>query len=648
MQRSRDECEPALSLPNPGGYIDDGNREPNMSRVTARSSYVTEFGEMVGFQTFYHAMGLSPEPQNLQQGLPMGLEVRPSDKVGVPCKVLRVPFVNLTKKSAADLCPGMYVGYGARAQADEPLVFDRMDGSAMRLRKPNGAILLLPMEVWTTDVYQCCAEFSTVWVKGAEESFDKARPVHAGGPAQIRMMTKTHEALLSLPVVLVKAFVDKYDRPAHEAMSAKLGVTLAGGDSVDFCHLTVLIPMMCDQRPGERAGATPADWRPYSELRPASFANEPSFIALDAAPMVTVERRLSHAALALGAASAHNYIAVDSPALKAVRKDFGLKFEQRVQGYTDAENRQLDVVTSPVTDSMFNGALLGIHFPLLKDKSVNVSIIVNQVTIVTAGARVQFYRKPEAAYHWLFCVRVGNNVIQAERRCDVALDIHAALQLCDVPNRDVIHEQVVKHMAKMRRRLRRQMTATQSADDKEVELERFLRKLKAQGLVDYITDPDLVPSWAKRKVQKPHKKRLTDEQESARENKRQKAVDALESRNAAITEQRALEETSVKGLLIALKNRLMSEAQSATTDFDPAPAARSLVHLFFSLGDPTQLTNWTGQEAAADPVVRPAPVLQLVAAHARRARVHPDLIELLQAASAAETPAGADDPSSVN
>ena len=62
MQRSRDECEPALSLPNPGGYIDDGNREPNMSRVTARSSYVTEFGEMVGFQTFYHAIGLSPEP----------------------------------------------------------------------------------------------------------------------------------------------------------------------------------------------------------------------------------------------------------------------------------------------------------------------------------------------------------------------------------------------------------------------------------------------------------------------------------------------------------------------------------------------------------------------------------------------------------
>ena len=192
------------------------------------------------------------------------------------------------------------------------------------------------------------------------------------------------------------------------------------------------------------------------------------------------------------------------------------------------------------------------------------------------------------------------------------------------------------------------MTATQSADDKEVELERFLRKLKAQGLVEYITDPDLVPSWAKRNVQKPHKKRLTDEQESARENKRQKAVDALESRNAAITEQRALEETSVKGLLIALKNRLMSEAQSATTEFDPAPAARSLVHLFFSLGDPTQLTRWTGQEDSEDPVVRPAPVLQLVAAHARRARVHPDLIELLQAASAAETPAGADDPSSVN
>ena len=162
MQRSRDECEPALSLPNPGGYIDDVNREPNMSRVTATSSYVTEFGEMVGFQTFYHALGLSPEPQNLQQGLPMGLEVRPMDKVGVPCKVLRVPFVNLTKKSAADLCPGMYVGYGARAQADEPLVFDRMDGSAMWLRKPNGAMLVLPMAVWATDVYQCCAEFSTV------------------------------------------------------------------------------------------------------------------------------------------------------------------------------------------------------------------------------------------------------------------------------------------------------------------------------------------------------------------------------------------------------------------------------------------------------------------------------------------------------
>ena len=104
------------------------------------------------------------------------------------------------------------------------------------------------------------------------------------------------------------------------------------------------------------------------------------------------------------------------------------------------------------------------------------------------------------------------------------------------------------------------------------------------------------------------------------------------------------------GLLIALKNRLMSEAAVATIDigFDPAPAARSLIHLFFSLGDPTQLTNWTGQEAAAALVVRAAPVLQLVADHARRGRVHTDLIALLQVASAAETPAGADDPSSVN
>jgi hypothetical protein len=102
------------------------------------------------------------------------------------------------------------------------------------------------------------------------------------------------------------------------------------------------------------------------------------------------------------------------------------------------------------------------------------------------------------------------------------------------------------------------------------------------------------------------------------------------------------------GLLIALKTRLMAEAAVATTDFDPAPAARSLIHLFFSLGDPTQLTRWTGQEDAEAPVVRPAPVLRLVAAHARRARGHTAQIELLQTASAAETPAGADDPSSVN
>jgi hypothetical protein len=248
----------------------------------------------------------------------------------------------------------------------------------------------------------------------------------------------------------------------------------------------------------------------------------------------------------------------------------------------------------------------------------------------------------------LFCVRVGNNVIQAEHRSDVPLDIHAALRLCDVPNRDVIHDQVVKHMAQMRRRLRRQMTATQHADDKTVELERFLRKLKAQGLVDYITDPDLVPSWAKRKVQKPHKKRLTDEQESAREKKKQKQKQERGTAQNHITEQHVLAQTSVMGLLIALKTRLMAEAAVATTDFDPAPAARSLIHLFFSLGDPTQLTNWTGQEAAAAPVVRAAPVLQLVADHARRGRVHTDLIALLQVASAAETPAGADDPSSVN
>ena len=62
MQRSRDECDPALSLPNPGGYTDEGNREPNMSPVTGRRNYVTEFGEMFGFLTFYHAIGLSPEP----------------------------------------------------------------------------------------------------------------------------------------------------------------------------------------------------------------------------------------------------------------------------------------------------------------------------------------------------------------------------------------------------------------------------------------------------------------------------------------------------------------------------------------------------------------------------------------------------------
>ena len=153
MQRSRDECEPALSLANPAGYIDEGNREPNMSHVTGRRNYVTEFGEMFGFLTFYHAIELSPEPQDLQKGLPMGLEVRPSDKVGVPCKVLRVPFVNHTLESVKDLYSGMYVGLGATAQADAPLVFDCMDGTAMWLRKPNGAILVLPMAVWAADVY---------------------------------------------------------------------------------------------------------------------------------------------------------------------------------------------------------------------------------------------------------------------------------------------------------------------------------------------------------------------------------------------------------------------------------------------------------------------------------------------------------------
>ena len=89
MQRSRDECEPALALPNPGGYTDEGNREPNTSHVRGERDYKDEFGECFGFQTFYHAIQLSPEPQELQKGLPMSLEVRPSDKVGVPCKVLR-------------------------------------------------------------------------------------------------------------------------------------------------------------------------------------------------------------------------------------------------------------------------------------------------------------------------------------------------------------------------------------------------------------------------------------------------------------------------------------------------------------------------------------------------------------------------------
>ena len=149
-------------------------------------------------------------------------------------------------------------------------------------------------------------------------------------------------------------------------------------------------------------------------------------------------------------------------------------------------------------------------------------------------------------------------------------------------------------------------------------------------------------------MHKTHKKRHTDEEESAREKKKQKQKQQRETAYAAVTEQQALAQTSVMGLLIALKNRLMAEAAVATTEFDPAPAARSLIHLFFSLGDPTQLTNWTGQEAAAAPVVRAAPVLQLVADHARRGRVHTDLIALLQTASAAETPAGADDPSSVN
>ena len=55
MQRSRDECDPALSLPNPGGYTDEGNREPNMSPVTGERNYNDEFGECFGFQAFYHA-----------------------------------------------------------------------------------------------------------------------------------------------------------------------------------------------------------------------------------------------------------------------------------------------------------------------------------------------------------------------------------------------------------------------------------------------------------------------------------------------------------------------------------------------------------------------------------------------------------------
>ena len=198
---------------------------------------------------------------------------------------------------------------------------------------------------------------------------------------------------------------------------------------------------------------------------------------------------------------------------------------------------------------------------------------------------------------------------------------------------------MVKHMSQ---------TATQLSHDKTVELERLLRKLKRQGLVEYITDDALVPSWAKRKLQRPQQNRPTDEEESAREKKKQKQKQQRETAYAAVTEQQVLAQTSVKGLLIALKNKLMAEAAVDTISFDPAPVARSLVHLLFSLGDPRQLTSWTGQEASEAPVVSAAPVLQLVAEQARRARVHPDLIELLRAASAAETPAGADDPSSVN
>ena len=115
MQRNRDECEPALALPNPGGYTDDENREPNTSHVTGEREYRFEFGECVGFQTFLHNHQLGPGPQELQQGLPMSLQVRPSDMAGVPCKVLRVPFVNHNLNSVKGLCSGMYVGLGATA-----------------------------------------------------------------------------------------------------------------------------------------------------------------------------------------------------------------------------------------------------------------------------------------------------------------------------------------------------------------------------------------------------------------------------------------------------------------------------------------------------------------------------------------------------